>query len=93
MVEIYRLTNNRIIGFIFFVICVYYKSSWKYKERSVRYCFFNSEHHLGAIAASTYLHNRKIQFIFDFDKLALKANLGFENKEFMTACAIFYKFQ
>ncbi len=91
--ESYILANNRIIGFIFLVSSVYYRSSWKYKERSVRYCFLDSGHHLGAIAASTYLHNRDIQLIFDFDKLALNADLGFENKEFMTACAISGEFQ
>jgi SagB-type dehydrogenase family enzyme len=91
--ESYILPNNRIIGFIFLMSCVYYRSSWKYKERSVRYCCLDSGHHLGAIAASTYLHNRKLQLFFDFDKLALNADLGFENKEFITACAISGEFQ
>lgn len=84
----YIFPNNSINGFIFFISCVYYRSSWKYKERSVRYCFLDSGHHLGAIAASAYVHNRNIQLIFDFDKLSLNRDLGFENKEFITACAI-----
>ncbi len=28
------------------------------------------------------------QLIFDFDKLTLNSDLGFENKEFITACVI-----
>jgi SagB-type dehydrogenase family enzyme len=91
--EHYILPNNRINGFIFLISCVYYRSSWKYKNRSVRYCFLDSGHHLGAVEASAYVHSRDVQFIFDFDKLALTADLGFENKEFVTACAISGEFQ
>ena len=48
----------------------------------------DSGHHLGAIAASAYIHNKNIQLIFDFDKLSLNADLGFENKEFICGCVI-----
>ena len=86
--ESYIIPGKSINGFIFLISCVYYRSSWKYQNRSMRYCFLDSGHHLGAIAASAFLHNRDIQLIFDFDKLALNSDLGFENKEFITACAV-----
>jgi SagB-type dehydrogenase family enzyme len=86
--EGYVIPNKRINGFIFLVSCVYYRSSWKYQDRSMRYCFLDSGHHLGAIASSAYLHEKNIQLIFDFDKLSLNADLGFENKEFITSCVI-----
>ncbi|TAE58765.1 MAG: SagB/ThcOx family dehydrogenase [Nostocales cyanobacterium] len=86
--EGYFIQNNRIVGFIFLVSCVYYRSSWKYQDRSIRYCFLDSGHHLGAIAASAYLHEKNIELIFDFDKLSLNADLGFENKEFISSCVI-----
>ncbi|MEH2347011.1 MAG: nitroreductase family protein [Nostoc sp.] len=86
--ESYIIPGKCINGFIFLISCVYYRSSWKYQNRSIRYCFLDSGHHLGAIAASAYLHNRDIQLVFDFDKLALNSDLGFENKEFITACAV-----
>ncbi|MEH1846375.1 MAG: SagB/ThcOx family dehydrogenase [Nostoc sp.] len=86
--ESYIIPGKSINGFIFLISCVYYRSSWKYQNRSMRYCLLDSGHHLGAIAASAYLHNRDIQLIFDFDKFALNSNLGFENKEFITACAV-----
>ena len=35
-----------------------------------------------------YLHENNIQLGFDFDKLILNADLGFENKEFITSCVI-----
>ncbi len=86
--ESYIIPGKCINGFIFLISCVYYRSSWKYQNRSIRYCFLDSGHHLGAVAASAYLYNRDIQLIFDFDKLALNSDLGFENKEFITACAV-----
>ncbi|MDZ7959585.1 MAG: nitroreductase family protein [Aulosira sp. DedQUE10] len=86
--ESYIIPGKSINGFIFLISCVYYRSSWKYKDRSLRYCWLDSGHHLGAIAASAYIHDKEIQLIFDFDKLTLNADLGFENKEFITACAI-----
>jgi SagB-type dehydrogenase family enzyme len=86
--ENYIIPGKCINGFIFLISCVYYRSSWKYQNRSIRYCFLDSGHHLGAIAASAFLYNRDIQLIFDFDKLALNSDLGFENKEFITACAV-----
>jgi len=85
--ESYIIPGKSINGFIFLTSCVYYRSSWKYQDRSMRYCFLDSGHHLGAIAASAYLHDKDIQLIFDFNKLTLNEDLGFENKEFITACA------
>lgn len=86
--ESYILPNCLVKGFIFLVSCAYYRSSWKYKNRSLRYCFLDSGHHLGAIAASAYLYQKEIQVIFDFDKVALNKDLGLENKEFVTAAVI-----
>ncbi|MBN3927627.1 SagB/ThcOx family dehydrogenase [Nostoc sp. NMS4] len=86
--ESYIIPGKSINGFIFLISCVYYRSSWKYQNRSMRYCLLDSGHHLGAIAASAYLHQKDIQLVFDFDKLALNSDLGFENKEFITACAV-----
>jgi SagB-type dehydrogenase family enzyme len=86
--ENYVIPNKCINGLIFLVSCVYYRSSWKYQDRSIRYCFLDSGHYLGAIPASAYLHEKNIQLIFDFDKLSLNADLGFENKEFISSCMI-----
>jgi SagB-type dehydrogenase family enzyme len=86
--ESYIIPGKSINGFIFLISCVYYRSSWKYQNRSMRYCLLDSGHHLGAVAASAYLHKKDIQLVFDFDKLALNSDLGFENKELITGCAV-----
>jgi hypothetical protein len=52
-----------------------------------RYSFDEGDER-STIEASAYLHDRDLKIIFDFDKLALNRDLGFENKEFVTACAI-----
>jgi SagB-type dehydrogenase family enzyme len=77
-----------IKGCIFLVSCVYFRSSWKYKNRSLRYCFLDSGHHLGAIEAAAYVCNHPYHLLFDFDQLALNEDLGFETKEFVTAAVI-----
>jgi SagB-type dehydrogenase family enzyme len=87
-IEAYILPNYIVKGAIFLVSCVYYRSSWKYKNRSLRYCFLDSGHHLGAIEAAAYLYRKNLQIVFDFDKLTLNEDLGFENKEWITASAI-----
>ena len=35
-------------GFIFFISSIYYRSSWKYKNRAFRYCLLDSGHILGS---------------------------------------------
>jgi SagB-type dehydrogenase family enzyme len=86
--EGYFRSNQQVKGVIFLVSCVYFRSSWKYKNRSLRYCLLDSGHHLGAIAASTTLHNRPLQLLFDLDKVALNTDFGFEAQEFVTGCAV-----
>lgn len=83
--EPYILPGCLVKGILFLVSCAYYRSSWKYKRRSLRYCFLDSGHHLGAIEASAQLHQYPLQAIFDFDKPGLNQVLGFENKEWSTA--------
>jgi SagB-type dehydrogenase family enzyme len=87
-IEAYVLPDHRVKGIIFLVSCAYYRSSWKYKQRGLRYCLLDSGHHLGAIEASAYLHKQPVEAIFDFDKPALNQVLGFENKEWVTAAII-----
>lgn len=91
--EGYLLPDQLVKGCIFLVSCVYYRSSWKYQNRSLRYCFLDAGHHLGAIEAAAYVHTQTVQLLFDFDKLALNEDLGFENKEFITAAAIAGEFK
>ena len=86
--EAYVCPGQTLWGLIFLVSCVYFRSSWKYQNRSLRYCFLDSGHHLGAVEAAAYGFEKQVEFIFDFNKTELNEALGFENKEFVTAAAI-----
>lgn len=86
--EAYLCPGKVVSGLIFLISCVYFRSSWKYEERSLRYCFLDSGHHLGAIEAAAYGFNRQLELVFDFNKTDLNLALGFEHKEWVTAAAI-----
>lgn len=86
--EGYFPDSRLITGCILLVSCVYFRSSWKYKNRSLRYCLLDSGHHLGAIEAAAYASSYSYQLLFDFDHLALNDDFGFENKEFVTAAVV-----
>ena len=86
--EAYCCPGKTVQGLIFLVSCVYFRSSWKYEDRSLRYCFLDSGHHLGAIESAAYGFDSHVTFIFDINKTRINEALGFENKEFITACAV-----
>lgn len=68
-------------GFIFLVSNVYYRSSWKYKNRAFRYCMLDSGHLLGCLEASSYLQNRAYRIAYDFDKNSLNKMFGFKQNK------------
>jgi len=78
----YKTKQN---GFIFLISSVYYRSSWKYKNRAFRYCLLDAGHILGTLEASSYCFNKSYNILYDFDKLSLNHIFGFKNDEFFTA--------
>jgi SagB-type dehydrogenase family enzyme len=87
-IEGYINDSYWVKGCIFLVSCVYFRSSWKYKNRSLRYCFLDSGHQIGAIEASAYVSGYPYQLLSNFDVSALNADLGFENQEWITAAVV-----
>ena len=86
--EAYVCPGQTVEGLIFVVGCVYFRSSWKYEERSLRYCFLDGGHHLGAIEAAAYAFDHPFELVFDFDKARLNQALGFEHQEWVLGAAI-----
>lgn len=72
-------------GFIFMVSNVYYRSSWKYKNRAFRYCMLDNGHLLGCMEASSYILNKSYTIQYDFDKNLLNKKFGFDNEEFFSS--------
>jgi hypothetical protein len=74
-------------GLLFLVSAIYYRSSWKYKNRAFRYCLLDAGHLLGSIEHSALLmpHATTIRYKIEREKLNLM--FGFSNREFFLAGA------
>ena len=87
-VESYLGLSKPIKGYIFLLSAVYFRSSWKYKDRAFRYCLLDGGHLLGQIEASSYLKDFACRHLYDFDKEALNVHFGFEEKEHFIAASV-----
>ena len=65
--EQYFAYEKKQNGFIFLVSSVYYRSSWKYKNRAFRYCLLDAGHILGALEASAYTFSKPYEIRYDFE--------------------------
>ncbi len=72
-------------GYLFLVSAVYYRSSWKYKNRAFRYCLLDGGHLLGSIEASALLKPHAVQIVYTIDREKLNHMFGFEGREWMLA--------
>lgn len=77
-----------IDGFIFFISSLYFRSSWKYKNRAFRYCLLDAGHLIGSIEASSYLFDKEFEILYDFPKKRLNQFFSFDEKEFFTAVCL-----
>lgn len=85
-IEYYFKNRQKQKGITFLISSIYFRNSWKYRDRAIRYILLDSGHSLGAIYAVMCLMERDSNIIFDFDKLALNDIFGFRNDEmFMVA--------
>lgn len=84
-VESYFSDTSKERGFIFLISAIYFRSAWKYKNRAIRYIFLDSGHQAGAIYAALCVMKRESEAVFDFDKLSLNSDFGFENFEHFMA--------
>lgn len=78
-------------GFVFFISSIYFRSSWKYKNRAFRYCLLDAGHIMGAIEASCYVYDYAFEVLNDFDKKSLNSLFNFDEKEFFTSAVVCQK--
>lgn len=83
-VEYYFKNQNSKKGFVFLISSVYFRSSWKYRNRSIRYILLDSGHQLGAIYAALCVMDKESKIKFDFDKKTLNDIFGFRDDEMLT---------
>lgn len=74
-------------GYLFLVSAIYYRSSWKYKNRAFRYCLLDAGHLLGSIEASALLKPHAVQIIYNIPKEKLNRMFGFEEREWFLSGA------
>ena len=87
-VEVYFEDRRKIKGFLFLLSTIYYRSSWKYRDRAFRYCLLDAGHGLGTLEASMYLEEMACNIRYRFDKETLNKQFGFGDKEFFLSCVV-----
>ena len=76
-------------GYLFLVSAIYYRSSWKYKNRAFRYCLLDGGHLLGSIEASALLKSQTVQMNYNIDREKLNLMFGFEEREWiLSGCSV-----
>lgn len=85
-VEFYTKDKTVKKGLTFLISSVYFRSSWKYRDRSIRYILLDSGHQLGSIYAALYVMQKDTEIVFNFDKLALNHIFNFRDDEMFMAC-------
>ena len=86
--EPYLGFETEMRGYLFLVSAIYYRSSWKYKNRAFRYCLLDAGHLLGSIEASALLKAQTIQMHYNIDREKLNRMFGFEAREWFLAGAV-----
>jgi len=86
-IESYIEADKALQGLTFLVSSVYYRSSWKYKNRAFRYVLLDAGHLLGTIEHAAELYDEKAKVHYDIKRQKLNRLFGFSNREFFTACA------
>jgi len=81
--EPYLGYSTAMRGYLFLISAVYYRSSWKYKNRALRYCLLDGGHLLGSIEASALLKHKTVEIRYKIDREKLNRMFGFEEREWM----------
>lgn len=82
-IEPYLGFKTAMQGYLFLASAVYYRSSWKYKNRALRYCLLDAGHLLGSIEASALLKPHTVEMLYNIDREKLNRMFGFEGREWM----------
>lgn len=75
-------------GYLFLVSAVYYRSSWKYRNRAFRYCLLDAGHLLGSIEASSLLKEKNVKMAYQIEREKLNRMFGFTDRECFLAGAV-----
>ena len=74
-------------GFMFLLSGLYYRSSWKYKERAFRYVLLDGGHILGSAEQASVIQGLPFEVVFDIDLEGLNGLFSFGKEEFFISGA------
>lgn len=75
-------------GLVFVLTSPWFRSAWKYRLRSFRYCGLDTGHLAGALEAACGAAGKPFALLTGFDKTALAAKLGLGAQEWVMAAAL-----
>ena len=87
-VESFFEDKRAIEGFVFLYSTIYYRSSWKYKNRAFRYCLLDAGHALGSTEASAICFDHAYHIHYRIDLDGLNEAFGFGDEEFFLSSSI-----
>lgn len=79
---------KKIKGFVFLFSALYYRSSWKYKDRAFRYCLHDTGHMIGTVEASCAVSEKPYRIVYALERKALNTLFGFTQEEFFLSSVI-----
>ena len=86
-IEPYMGYETAMQGMLFLVSAVYYRSSWKYRNRAFRYCLLDAGHLLGSLESAALLMGRNTHVIYDLKRRKLNEMFGFSSREYFLSGA------
>ncbi len=84
-IEAWTATPAPVRGALLLVSAISYRSSWKYGNRSFRYCLLDSGHLAGAVEAAAALHDRPFAIRTRLERDRIDAHFGFSPGELTMA--------
>lgn len=82
----YYFKDQTQYQFVFFISCAYFRSSWKYEKRAIRYLLLDAGHQIGSLYSALVLENKEAIYETKFDLKRLNETFGFNNEEFLLGC-------
>ncbi len=80
-IEGYYNSADTAYDLVLLISAIYYRSSWKYGSRALRYCLLDSGHFMGAVEAAAWIQGRSCSLVTRFDRKQVQDDFGFENQE------------
>ena len=73
--------DRRFKGMIIMLSSVPFRSTWKYHERALRYCYLDLGHQLAGLEIAGLSQKHNLTFLSDFDRHRLSKDMGLDEQE------------